>query len=309
MLVKIGTAIAGSEFASLVCSFSAYTNFIKEFIPNTTTAYLTFAFSSDTGLRDIDDVYIYPISSVSDSGSNPISGASINIVPQQTGKIDKCIQFTGTSYVSVPSAGTINKYATFMAWVNKNTTTAYNYIATLDSPVFAFGIHADSSSYLGTIQGGIWNTQTTLTPAKDSFNHICYVCNDSTTSVYLNGNFSSSLSGLAPITVTAGIHIGSNHIGTGNLSGYIEDVRLYDRVLTEQEISAIYERGRGTYSQSLIKGYPTVKPPIHHYRLNELTGTTVNDAGSVPMNGTIGAATINQTVTSYNQQGGITAGN
>ncbi len=54
--------------------------------------------------------------------------------------------------------------------------------------------------------------------------------------------------------------------------GNCMDVRIYDRALTYGEVSAIYNSGLGTFHQDYVNGYPTVRDPVHWYKLdNKLT--------------------------------------
>ena len=76
----------------------------------------------------------------------------------------------------------------------------------------------------------------------------------------------------------------------------MEDIRLYNYALSEQEIAIIYNNGEGTHSDSLIKNYPTIEKPLHHWKMQEETGTVVNDSGSIasPTSLTNSNCTVNQ---------------
>ena len=218
---------------------------------------------------------------VSDSGSNPIAGSSTMIVYGSSGKVSTCGTFgTSTSCVMLGLSADYSMTAAFtiMNWIFPQyamSTTSYNNFIRNAGDIYAFEIHV--GTYCIEVQNGTKNFGTA--PLFNQWQHVAWVHSAQQYDyLYLNGVLASSILSATGQPVNAA----TLTIGPVNYCN-LEDVRIYNRALTTQEISAIYERGRGTYSQSLINGWPTVKPPIHHWRLNEKSGNVVNDKGSNPV--------------------------
>ena len=66
------------------------------------------------------------------------------------------------------------------------------------------------------------------------------------------------------------------------LDGYLEDFRLYDRVLTGQEIALLYNQGQGTQQHSIPRGYPTIIPPTNHFKFLGTNHNDIQDSGTFP---------------------------
>ena len=65
-------------------------------------------------------------------------------------------------------------------------------------------------------------------------------------------------------------------------TGFLEDMRIYNRTLDIQEIYLLYNNGQGTYQHSINRGFPTSKSPIVHLRCQEISDNKLNDTGTSP---------------------------
>jgi len=68
--------------------------------------------------------------------------------------------------------------------------------------------------------------------------------------LYLNGTLLKSINNTQPIgTNTIPLLIGSYNVGagSGNFNGSLDDIRIYNRVLSADEIQALYSNSAGRY--------------------------------------------------------------
>ena len=247
---------------------------------------------------------------VNDSGLNPLALTNSNATVNQTGKIDKAYSFNGSSSkLTLPSVIESSSSGSISAWIYLNsvsddvriilsesdgTTTEYfrfyNYGTDL-----RFNLR-DNGSFIGSVQA-----ESSL--SLNTWHHIVITADGNEYKLYVDG-VSKTLSAIDGTLLNTGdwtnsISVDEAYIGVFNDSsayfdGLIEDVRYYNYTLSKQEIATIYNAGLGTHSQELLKSYPTYQLPINHWKLQEESGTTVNDA----MNNLVltnSNATINQT--------------
>jgi len=234
---------------------------------------------------------------VNDSGDNPLTLTNSNAVVDQTGKIDKAYSFNGTTaYLRVEAPLPNDSQGAFCARIKTATTEENTTIGCLTDTSEAgqlYGFQTRNTGFIGFVglnSGFTTNALYGNTQINDDNWHFVVV--QSTGSAY-----ELYVDGVAEtITIQAGNNDGRwfnsssdfdttligalERSGTqeGFFDGLIEDVRYYDRALTEQEIMAIYNEGEGTYSQSFVRSYPTRKPPVNHWKLQEEYGTDVNDS-------------------------------
>ena len=118
----------------------------------------------------------------------------------------------------------------------------------------------------------------------DAWHHVVMQTDGSTTSVYVDG----ALDGSKPQTLVVGngssdnkIYMGDNIISTGSFLGALNDVRIYDRVLTQAEIDTL---SSGLFTnlpqevvatQSGVKAYPN---PSHGRVSLEVGGEQVMES-------------------------------
>jgi len=250
---------------------------------------------------------------VNDGGSNPETLTNSNATVNQTGKISKAYDFNGTTARLATSNVRTDAVGSYSAWIYRegdgsfqslysscrtnSNTYSFNIAITTDNKFALFIRENTVLSYLTT----------TNTVTQNTWVHLAVTSDGSTSKLYINGveetvivvAGSNNGSWLGDVTSRVNTNIGRTERQdiTDYFDGSMEDVRLYDYPLSEQEIATIYNAGNGTLSNSLLKVYPTVAEPIHHWKLQEESGTDVNDS----MNNSI-LTNINATV---NQAGKI----
>jgi hypothetical protein len=199
-----------------------------------------------------------------------------------TGKINQAVGFDGVDdYVNREplTAISINSPFTISTWIKTNTTgktiigntlasdNRFHLRMTSDLRILSNFYNGSNVIFRGTSAGSIQPNTWTL---------ITYVYNgDGTTrNIYVNGVLDNGNTLSATPRTTEKFIIGARSSGDGEFfNGSIDDVRIYNRTLTENEILAIYNQGLGTEN---IVG------------LRIVNGTGTQNYGSLAQNHTIG---------------------
>jgi hypothetical protein len=242
---------------------------------------------------------------VNDGGNNPETLQNVNVTINQTGKIDKCYDFDGSgqrlrsTYVPTGTTGSFSFWANIDAFDNcaiisssdESSTNYYWSIRFVSGNIIQILTREGGSSY---------TTEGTTSLSTGVWYHFAVVSLGDSYKVYINGT-EETLTGdndgkwFGDISNRDNFVLGAfqRTSVSGGYNGRIEDVRLYDYPLSEQEIATIYNAGNGTLSNSLVKVYPTIKDPVHHWKFQEQSGTDVNDSmGGLVLSNT--NATVNQ---------------
>jgi hypothetical protein len=197
------------------------------------------------------------------------------------GQIGGALSFDGVDdYVDVGNDSSLKPPlpVTLSAWVN---------LTSLGSPQCIMGLDAQTSDYYGIWwyvlsagdleisygDGGGKGVEHrrskvgTTALAADTWYHIAAVLRGPTDiSLYINGiddggTYSGSGGSIAYLSASS--LIGINHDSQCALGGKIDDVRIYNRALSAEEIEELYPEGGG---------------PIAHWRFDEGSGTTAYDS-------------------------------
>jgi len=247
---------------------------------------------------------------VNDGGSEPETLTNSNATVNQTGKISKGYDFNGTTARLTTSNVRTDAVGSYSAWIYREGDGSFQSLYSscrTNSNVYNFNIAITSDNKFALFvreNTVLCYITTTNTIAQNTWVHLAVTSDGSTSKLYINGveesvivvSGSNNGSWLGDVTSRVNTNIGRTERQdiTDYFDGLMEDVRLYDYPLSEQEIATIYNAGNGTLSNSLLKVYPTVQEPIHHWKLQEESGTDVNDT----MGGLVLAntnATVNQT--------------
>lgn len=222
------------------------------------------------------------------------NGISYNVTYDSYGKIGTAGSFNGTNaYVKVTNNPTEGLSAlTIAGWI-KPTAGGSNYRCALhkgaDSSVggteFWFGISAGGfiTATIGARLGLGWAAgETTTTAVMDTWYHVAASWDGSTVRVYINGNLQKSYSLNNTLSLATPIRMGSSSDGVDYLySGLINDVRIYDRGLSEYEIKEIakakilhYNFNNSYEEPTYNLAAPAITPIYSKWGTN--TGTTTN---------------------------------
>jgi Concanavalin A-like lectin/glucanases superfamily len=157
-----------------------------------------------------------------------------------TGKVSGGLSFPTYYQVTVPNASSLvlTSAGTFSLWVKKT-------LSDSEGTLFVMGVDGVSGYRVGA---GTFGTSTQLNfskfylahlnlegiPANTDWNHYALVFDSSGVDFYINGSLATSDPNTSAVITT------SNALYLGGLAGILDDIRIYNRALTAQEIQDIY---------------------------------------------------------------------
>ena len=202
------------------------------------------------------------------------------------GKMGQALSFDGINdYVRVANDNSLN-FGTgdfsICAWINTNSDTARQSIIVKGIPLNG----TTNAGYLVSYRGDMANDPIFFTINDDdasgaviikyntsgianSWVHICCVADrDGNGSIYVNGELkaSSSIAGITTdVSINADLAIGQTLSGGGPIAGryfngLIDEVRIYNEALTQDEVTTLYQLGRNVKMNSNFAGKIRMTP-------------------------------------------------
>ena len=188
-------------------------------------------------------------SSAGDASGNGLVGTLVNNPTWSTGKVGSAVTFNGVnSYVSVPDNAVLDPTAvTVTAWVKFNSIPYTGQIAINKEGQYrliAGDVDTSHASlrYATTATG--WGSGTLVGStalAAGRWYHVAATYDGAAWKLYLNGiqDGSKSESGNL-VSGSNPLYIGTQSIGSNPFNGSVDDVHVYRRALSPQEVAAIY---------------------------------------------------------------------
>jgi len=202
---------------------------------------------------------------VYDSSGNGNDG-TINGAEWGDGYYGKALHFNGQdNYVEVPTSDSleIDTTVTIAAWINWiDAGDAWQGIlskGTMDGPGenYALFINRDGRYFhfvLALDVGRVQQNSPNNSVVPNEWLHVCCTWDGSVTRIYINGEMAMEMAQVANIIPsTLPLRIGHRDGSSHYWNGIIDEVRIYDHALTEAEILAAMEGG---------KGYPYALGPV-----------------------------------------------
>jgi hypothetical protein len=162
-----------------------------------------------------------------------------------TGHTGGAITFNGTStWATVPDTASLDLTTgmTLEAWVNPSALgTAWRAIVFKEAPgAFAYTLYANQNTTrpIGQVHiGGEVNAVGGAALPLNAWTHLTATFDGSNLRLYVNGTLGTTtgISGSIPVT-TGALRIGGNSIWGEFFKGMIDDVRIYNRALTQAQI-------------------------------------------------------------------------
>jgi len=178
-------------------------------------------------------------------------------------------------YVSIPDSSSLSGISaqSYSAWIKKDVVSTQGILSKDDGAggnremllmvgggngtLYYYKYSSDYSNYLfarGTtrVDDGYWHHVVVIWDGVNANGHITFYVDGVSDTI---GAFSSSGTGGVVHDSTADFEIG-RYYGNNNYTwdGSIDEVRVYDRVLTQTEVTALYNSGNGTESASTSSG-------------------------------------------------------
>jgi hypothetical protein len=250
------------------------------------------------------DGFVYLSRLMTSSTTTPYYAGTKNIVDSSaTGDYreiqpGRCLNFNGTTqYINVPDSPDfdITDELTVSIWAAEDINKAQCFISktlgTGDKREWAF--YKTSSSYLRVLLSGdgvttaIW--ESTSNSLNTDFSHYVFTFSASGLVVKRNNNVipGSIISGSLPTSLhndTEPVKIGLLNDSGYHYDGKLFDARIYNRVLTDDEITAIYRQG--LQPDSVVEG-PDATNLASRWLLDDSSETTAYDSSGNGNHGTI----------------------
>ncbi|MBU1000890.1 LamG domain-containing protein, partial [Patescibacteria group bacterium] len=237
-------------------------------------------------------------------GSNG-TGAGTGGPTWTTGKFGGALSFDGNDYVDCGTNSSLDLTSamTVEAWINTTSSDTWNQIAGkwLDT-TNGYVIYQGSTGQYAIVQIGVdghkWQLEGDITINDGNWHHIVGTYDETTLKLYVDGildDSSTSYSGNMT-TNAASVAIGARSSSTDYFIGSIDEVRIYKRALTADEVKAQYTQGIWEYGTGGIAymdgnvGIGTASPTgklivsggnVGIGTSSPLTALSVNGAGTI----------------------------
>ena len=159
------------------------------------------------------------------------------------GKYGKALEFDGTNYVRIPINETLQLRESFTVefWVKREDSqpATWNYMVAGGTLMWAVIVNADQNVYVWSRSGGTWGQRlVTSIPLTTDWTHIALTYDvGSGVELYFNGEKAGE-GGTPPIVdeIDGSVMVGARNPGQEFFAGIIDEVALYNRILTLDEI-------------------------------------------------------------------------
>lgn len=194
-------------------------------------------------------VWMPMIGNINNQGLSNFSYFSGNYVQGTCSTFGKCLNVPNSSPIGFTADGLVNaKKFSVCFWVLTDNGVSTDWVRILQlgdkksdgTAGSTLRFEACGGSY--SIACGVYNGNTnaitdaspTLGTSKNTWYHICVTCNESNFKVYVNSNL------LAIYSYKGGYLTGYVKIGSANYFGLMNDLRIYDEVISQKQIRSIY---------------------------------------------------------------------
>jgi uncharacterized protein (TIGR02145 family) len=235
-----------------------------------------------------------------DSSGNGNTGTLTNGPTWTTGMVDGAANFDGTNdYVSVgnQSVYDITGAITISAWVKMDSFKSGG--SSLSDPIvgkWAYSVGNQRGYDLRFFNGNTLpmfvvtdgvdydSIQSTISVSTGVWKHIVgvwYPGGSNNLQIYVNGKVTQKTNSYASLGVSPNaLHIGHNFVNAAYLDGSIDEVRVYNRALSADEVARLYRTTDPNDPESSLVGHWTFDGP-------DIEGTTAYDLSSKGNHGTL----------------------
>ncbi|QQS58667.1 hypothetical protein IPN35_03630 [Candidatus Peregrinibacteria bacterium] len=201
-----------------------------------------------------------------------------------TGKINEALTFNGSSdYIRTPTIA-LNSSFTVSFWMKP--TNLHNYgdpfSAGTSDKHLSFVTDADGHIYFNIGDGSNWGNPIVTgagTLQNDQWYHVLGVYDGAKTKLYIDG-VSQGVASNSAYSLNEVLNLGARTANGYYFAGQLDDIRIYDKALTDIQIAELYNSGNGTETSPVdFADLSFMRSPIAHWKMNDNAGnTTVTDA-------------------------------
>jgi len=189
---------------------------------------------------------------IATSSNGTVYGATL--VSDRFGNQNSAYSFNGSSnYISIPTTKFLVNNYTYSFWLKPaSSSSTPQYIMSIGSPAisgaegYAAGISGNKGIYYGSyaVNGSNLGKAMTTPPTLNEWTHVCITRSSSQFSLYIDGKRVDSVStgGSNPQygTGSYAFLVGTRFNKTYYFNGSLDDLRIYNRAVTETEAKALY---------------------------------------------------------------------
>ena len=193
---------------------------------------------------------------VADSSMNKLNGeVSIGTPEWVEGKFDGALEFSGSDMVTIPDSDALDLTSfTIAAWIKSPATTGrWHVIAAKEArnPTGRnYGIfgHVNNGSIHYSFTSGGWKSYDAPTNVTDgAWHHVAATYERPNFRLYIDGELDAEVAPDAvPESNDSPLYIGGCDIGNYWMTGTIDEVVLYDRALSVEELGELIQEGIAT---------------------------------------------------------------
>ena len=199
------------------------------------------------------------------------------------GKLGKCYSFSSSSI-----DGTLSNFnkdcwsAACWALATTSSSSGHQYMVGLNTSTasdFTFTLCWYSDKF--SVRTGNTTYQSTVTGLTNVWTHVCATYDGTDLKLYINGVLDRTVtSPVAPVTASTLI-LGKRGGNAGSFTGSLNDVRVYDHVLSQKEVSEI---AKGLIVHYKLNGGTSIVLPTGYQQLEYISssGTQYIDTGKLP---------------------------
>jgi len=169
-----------------------------------------------------------------DYSGNNNNGTLINGPTWTTGKVGGALSFDGVDdYVNIGKSS-VGPPCSVEAWIYKRSNTSFKVL--LDDAKYSIRVEQYNSTYkLGFTKYGVADYVFNYILPLNTWQHVVWVFESTGAKLYVNGTFVDS----NPNTISCPMNI-MGYSRSSPLNSIIDEVRIYNRALSDAEISALY---------------------------------------------------------------------
>ncbi len=220
-----------------------------------------------------------------DSSTNANNGTLTNGPTWGTGKIGSDVVFDGVNdyIISGSNISLANRTFSVAAWAKRTSNNTWDFIITQGSSAvlnqaFQFGFR-DNNTFTCSFYANDLDTVATYTDSTWHYWVCSYDVSNSSRKIYRDGVLVASNSAAAYVG-SGQLNIGRYQVLDTYFHGSIDEVRVYNRALSDDEVSQLYRLTAPTGVDTSLKGYWSFNGP-------DISGTTAYDRSGNANNGTL----------------------
>jgi len=228
------------------------------------------------------------------------------------GKFGKALNFDGTNdYISIPDTNNIfdTNYITITGWLYKNNSASgHHTVLSRSGNSFIINFYDNNfETYFFTSGGTCHSSAISFTSYLNSWHYFAASYDGQNSKIYIDGKLINTISTCSGTInpSTSAIYIGSRTLTNYFLNTKIDEVKIYNTALTDDEIKQDYNQGSaiqfGSSTQNIggtttsldycIPGDTSYcASPVAEWKMDERTGTSIKDTSGNNNTGNINGA-------------------